>query len=376
MPKYSTDAIRNVALLGGAGAGKTTLVEAMLAEVGSVGRAGRVEDGNTVCDFDDLEKEFGHSFDTALVHFDFDGAHLNVIDTPGALDFLGRALSVLPAVDTAIVVVDASTGIGTVTRRVMKAAAENERPRMIVVNKIDNTTGVGEVISVLQEAFGSICQPVNLPTDGGKAVIDCFQNTEGSSDAGDVAKFHTGIVDQVVETDDALMEQYLEQGEVSPDQLRGPFKKAMGNGHLIPVCFASARENVGIKDFMRIVATLCPNPAEAEPPVIEHGPAGERENVRRPGLRCLQAGGRTRVPRDVGPVRRQAVRLPRPPGRGRRRQPRPDRRCLASGPYRPRFQAPGQVPRRRGQDHRGRHRGRRQGRGTQVQQHHARRGDR
>ena len=126
----------------------------------------------------------------------------------------------------------------------MRAAEEANRPRMIVVNKIDNASGFGELLAAIQETFGSECRPINLPADGGKAVIDCFEGKQGASDLGDIAEFHTGIVDQVVETDDALMEQYLEQGEVSPDQLRGPFKNAMGNGHLIPVCFASARENV------------------------------------------------------------------------------------------------------------------------------------
>ena len=279
MPKYSTDAIRNLALLGAGGSGKTTIVEAMLHSAGEIGRAGRVEDGNTVCDFEDLEREMHHSLDSALVHLDYEGAHFNILDTPGVSDFLGRAFSVLPAVETCVIVIDASAGIETVTRRVMRAAAEANRPRMILVNKIDNASGLGELLGAIQETFGSECQPINLPADGGKAVIDCFQGKDGASDLGDVAEFHTGIVDQVVETDDALMEQYLEQGEVSPEQLRGPFKKAMGNGHLIPVCFVSARESVGIKDFMQIVAILCPNPADAEPPVIEYGPAGERTSV-------------------------------------------------------------------------------------------------
>ncbi|MHC4776470.1 MAG: GTP-binding protein, partial [Planctomycetota bacterium] len=206
MPNYDTEAIRNVAMIGAAGCGKTTLTEAMLHQAGAIGRAGRIEDGNTVCDFEDLEKELAHSLDSALVHLDFAEAHFNVLDTPGISDFLGRALSVLPAVETALVVIDAAAGIETVTRRVMKAAEESRRPRMIVINKIDNATGLDELLSVVQAAFGSVCRPVNLPADGGKTVIDCFKNTSGSSDLGDVADFHTGIVDQVVETDEALME--------------------------------------------------------------------------------------------------------------------------------------------------------------------------
>jgi elongation factor G len=279
MPKYDTQAIRNVALLGAAGSGKTTIAEAMLHEAGAIGRAGRIEDGNTVCDFEDLEKEVGHSLDSALVHLDFAGRHFNVLDTPGVSDFLGRSLSVLPAVETAVVVIDAAAGIETVTRRVMKAAEDGRRPRMIVINKIDNASGLDTLLANVQEAFGSVCRPVNLPADGGKSVVNCFKATSGSSDLGDVADFHTGIVDQVVEIDEALMEQYLEQGEVSPDQLTGPFKTALDQGHLIPVCFASGRENVGVKELMEIIAELCPSPREGNPLALEYRSKGEKQTV-------------------------------------------------------------------------------------------------
>jgi elongation factor G len=279
MPKYSTETIRNVALLGAAGAGKTTLVEAMLQTAGVIGRAGRIEDGNTVCDFEDLEKEFRHSLDSALVHFDFGGAHCNVIDTPGASDFLGRALGVLPAVETAIVVVNAGSGIETVTRRVLRAAGESRRSRMIVINRIDNATGLGELVSAIQEAIGGECRPVNLPAEGGTAVVDCFRTTTGTSDLGDVAAFHTGIVDQVVETDEALMERYLEEGEVPPDQLVDPFKAAMRQGHLIPVCFTSAREGTGVKELLQIITDLCPNPAEGNAPSLEWRDGDQKQSV-------------------------------------------------------------------------------------------------
>ena len=128
MPKCSTDAIRNLALLGAGASGKTTIIEAMLLEAGEIGRAGRVEDGNTVCDFEDLEREMHHSLDSALVHLDYEGAHFNILDTPGVSDFLGRAFSVLPAVETCVVVIDASAGIETVTRRVRAPDAARRLP--------------------------------------------------------------------------------------------------------------------------------------------------------------------------------------------------------------------------------------------------------
>ncbi|MHC4429371.1 MAG: GTP-binding protein, partial [Planctomycetota bacterium] len=279
MPSYATEAIRNLAFVGAAGSGKTTLIEALLHDAGVIGRAGRVEDGNTVCDFEDLEKEFHHSLESALVHFDRDGVHVNLIDTPGGSDFIGRAISSLAAIETAIVVIDAHAGIETVTRRVMKAAEECNRPRLIVINKIDNAPELAQIVPAIQETFGGVCRPINLPGGGGKTIVDCFENTSGDSDLGDVGEFHTGLVDQVVEIDDALMEQYLEKGEVSADQLRESFKQALREGHLIPVCFASAREGVGVKELLDTIGRLCPSPNEGNPMALEQGKGDDAKTI-------------------------------------------------------------------------------------------------
>lgn len=277
MSKYTTENIRNLALTGAAGAGKTTLVETMLHAAGVIGRVGRVEDGNTVCDFDDLEKEFHHSIDSALVHFDHAGQHVNLIDTPGSLDFIGKAVAVFPAVETIAIVIDASAGIGTVTQRLMKRAEERNLPRLIVINKIDGATNLGELISNIQERFGKACLPINLPAGGGTSIVDCLSSDSGDSDLGDIADFHTGVVDQIVEVDEELMEQYLEQGTVATDQLQPAFRKALREGHLIPICFVSARENVGVKELMDIMTELCPNPLEGNPRPFEYMVDGERK---------------------------------------------------------------------------------------------------
>ena len=278
MADYTTTDIRNVAVVGATGAGKTTLVETMLHEAGEIGRVGRIEDGNTVCDTDDLEKEFKQSLDSAIVHFDHAGRHINLIDTPGAPDFLGKAISSLPAVETALVLIDASVGIDTVTRRVMKVAEARSLPRLIVVNKIDHGSDLSSLLSTIQESFGAVCQPVNLPADGGKSIVDCFGNDSGASDLGDVADHHTAIIEQVVEVDEALMEQYLEQGEVSVDQLHEPLEKALREGHLIPICFTSARENVGVKELMDLIATLCPSPTEGTPATFIYGDSDDKQS--------------------------------------------------------------------------------------------------
>jgi elongation factor G len=271
MAQYTTADIRNLALTGAAGVGKTTLVETMLHEAGVIGRVGRVEDGNTVCDYDDIEKEHGHSLDSAVVHFDHDGAHINIIDTPGSSDFMGKTLSVFPAVETVAVMIDASAGIENATRRLMKAARESNKPRMIIINKIDCGTDLAALVEQIQEAFGSTCQPVNLPAGGGAGVINCFNNPSGDSDLGDISTYHTGIIDQVVEVDEALMETYLETGEVSPEQLHAPFEKALREGHLVPIVFTSARDNIGVKELMNFASKLCPNPTEGNPLPFKYG---------------------------------------------------------------------------------------------------------
>jgi elongation factor G len=261
MPKYTTQQIRNVSLVGHGGAGKTTLVEAMLHQAGLVGTPGTVEKGNSVSDFDPLEKEHQHSLAASLVSIDHGDTHLNVIDTPGYPDFIGQSLGTLAAVETAAVVVNAQAGIEMITRRMLDRAEERKLCRMIVINKIDaDNVDLPGLVDMLAETFGSRCLPINLPA--GDGVIDVLNNTEGESDFSSVADAHTNIVDQIVEVDEELMEKYLEEGQVKPEELLAPFGKALREGHLIPICFTSARTGVGVKEFMDLLAKLAPSPAE------------------------------------------------------------------------------------------------------------------
>ncbi len=273
MPKYATEAIRTVALVGHAGAGKTTLAEALLAGAGAIGSPGSVEKGNTVCDFDPLEKSYGHSLNSALVHFDFQDTRIHLIDTPGYPDFLGQAISSLAAVETAAVVINAQNGIELTTTRMMKWAAARGLCRMIVVNKIDaDNVDLPGLLASIQEAFGKECLPINLPARGGSEVVDCFFNPDGESDFSSVKDAHSALVDQVVEVDEELMALYLEQGEeLSPEQLHAPFEKALREGHLVPVCFVSARNGAGVDALLQIFKRLLPNPAEGNPPPFYKG---------------------------------------------------------------------------------------------------------
>jgi elongation factor G len=281
MPKFSPEAIRTIALAGHGGAGKTTLAEALLARAGAINTAGSVERGTTVCDYDPLEKQYQHSLNAAAVHLHHGGTRVHVIDTPGLPDFVGRAIGALPAVETAAIVVNAQNGIEMITNRMMQWARKRDLCRMIIVNKIDaENIDLPGVLSRLQAAFGKECLPINLPADGGKRVVDCFFNPSGESDFSSVEEAHSALVDQVVEVDEELMAKYLEKGEVSPEELHAPFEKALREGHLIPVCFVSARNGAGVAELLDVIVKLMPNPTEGNPPQLLKGEGAKAQPVR------------------------------------------------------------------------------------------------
>ena len=165
---YTTSGIRNIALVGQAGAGKTSLLETLLLQADAIRTRGSLQRGTTVSDSDPQEKRLQHSLDTAICSFDYRGVHLNVIDTPGYADFLGKALSVLEAVEAVAIVVSAVNGVDSLTQRLMEFARERELCRLVIINKIDSRDAhCAEVLGQLREAFGSECLPLNLPAGGG-----------------------------------------------------------------------------------------------------------------------------------------------------------------------------------------------------------------
>jgi elongation factor G len=267
MPRTSADAIRNIALVGQSGSGKTSLVEALLDRAGLIGTAGDVEKGNTVCDFSPLEKSYGHSLASSVVSFDHDNLHLNIIDTPGMADFIGQSIAAFPAVETVAVTVDAASGVEPVSRRMLAWGASNKLCRMIIINRIDAPGADLEgLVESIREEFGPECLPINLPADGAARVVDCFFNPEGEADFSSVAEAHGRIIDQVVEVDEALMERYLEQGqELAPEQLHEPFEQALREGHLVPICFVSASSGAGVPELLAVIERLMPNPLEGNP---------------------------------------------------------------------------------------------------------------
>ncbi|WP_133478242.1 elongation factor G [Cognatilysobacter segetis] len=273
---YTTEQIRNVALAGHPGAGKTTLFEALLHAGGAIQAAGSIERGSTVSDFDPIEKQRGHSIDVGIASTDHASIHVNLIDTPGYPDFRGPALSALAAVETVAVVVACDAGIEYGTRRMMDYAKNRGLCRAIVVNKIDHGD-CRALLEELRETFGNECLPLNLPASGGTAVVDCFGTADGDSDFGPVADWHQKIIDQVVEVNETVMEHYLDLGEggLSGQELHDAFEQCLREGHLVPVLFCSARSGVGVRELLDVTERLFPHPGEANPPPFVRGADAE-----------------------------------------------------------------------------------------------------
>ncbi|MEM8757347.1 MAG: elongation factor G [Planctomycetota bacterium] len=270
--RAATD-IRNVAFVGQGGSGKTTLVERLLLAAGVIQRMGSVEEENTVSDFTDEERHHHHSLGLKMTHFEAESrlsgrsVLVNLLDTPGLADFMGHAVAALPAVDTVAVVIDPAKGVETVARRMYTLAVERNLPRCVIVDKIDeHDIDLPGVVEKIQAAFGSECLPINLPA--GNSVINVFEaeHAEGTPpDFSSVEDAHQQILEQVVEVNDELTEAYFEGESLDAKKLHEAFEECMRQGHLVPICFCSAKTGAGIDDLMHVIADYLPSPLEGNP---------------------------------------------------------------------------------------------------------------
>lgn len=280
MAKHTTESLRTVALVGHGAAGKTSLAEALLHATGAIPAKGTIERGSTVCDFDAQEKEAGHSLNTAVFSIEHEATRIHALDTPGYPDFAGQAIAALAGVDTALIVINAQTGIELMSERMMRHAAERKLCRMIVINKIDaDNLDLPGLVADIRERFGKQCMLLDLPAHGAADVVEVLEHDSGDADFESVAAAHRALIDQIVEEDEDLLAQYLEDGaDPSGEALHAPFEKALREGHLIPILFTSAKTGAGIRELLHVLATLAPNPAEGNPPPFHKGePGGETE---------------------------------------------------------------------------------------------------
>jgi len=280
MPSYRTKDIRNIALVGHSGSGKTTLAEALLVKSGAKGEAGTVERGTTTMDHDPIEKTYQHSLESAMASLNYQGMHLNLIDTAGIPDFRGPTLAAMTAVETTAIVVNAHSGIEQSTRRLMRRAKQRRLCRMIIINRIDvEDSDLTQLVNDLREEFGPGCLPVNLPAQNLTKVRDCFFQTEGDTDIFSLAEAHDAIIDQVVEVNEELMEKFLEGEDLSREELHSAFEQALREGHLVPICFVSAHSGAGIVELLDFFNKLAPSPREGNPPPFIKGEGEDAVDV-------------------------------------------------------------------------------------------------
>jgi len=264
--------IRNVVLLGHGGSGKTSLAEAMLHKTGATNRLGSVDDKTSICDYYDEEKEHQHSIQSACVHVKHAGKLINIVDTPGYPDFTGPAIKAIPSAETAILVISATAGIETNTRKMFQLTSEADIPRVIVINKMDaENVAFSELIKNIQETFGSQCRCANLPAADKASVIDCIENDSGDSPVMDVGQAHTDLIESVIEADDELMESYLGGEEISVEKIAAVFMEALKAGTLIPIVFTDARSEIGIQELLDMIVKYTPSPIQAKPVQLKDG---------------------------------------------------------------------------------------------------------
>jgi elongation factor G len=235
-------------------------------------RLGSVDDKTSVSDFDDEEKNRGHSLHSTPLYITYQGKLINIIDTPGYPDFIGPAIMSTPSAEAAIIVVGAAAGIELNTRKLYQVAESMGMPRVIVINKMDaENADLAELVGTIQEVFGPQCRCANLPTENKSGVIDCLTSESGKSPVMDVAKAHTELLESVIEADDKLMESYLGGETVTREQVAGVFVKALCAGTVVPILFTNARKEIGIKELLDFVVNYLPSPAQGKPMQIKEG---------------------------------------------------------------------------------------------------------
>ncbi len=267
MSNYKIENIRNFALCGHGSAGKTTLADKMLTVTGTIARPASVDDGTSVCDFDEIAKAHHYSVESAVVHFEYAGKKFNVIDTPGYPDFIGQAIGALSAVETAAIVVNAHSGIEVNTRRMFSEAGKAGCGRVIVINKMDaDNIDFPGLLESLKSLFGKACIPVNLPIGVGrdfKGVVSTLRPIAvvPPGVVGDPNAVNKLLIESIVEVDDEVMARYFEGTLPTEEELPRLIDEAIVQGNLIPVVCVAEKSEIGLKELLDVFA-LCDLPPD------------------------------------------------------------------------------------------------------------------
>lgn len=261
--------IRNIAFCGHGSSGKTTLVDTLLTTTGTITRPASVDNGTSICDFDEEEKAHHHSVESTLVHFDHAGKHFNVLDTPGYPDLIGQVIGALNGVDTAVIVIDAHSGIGVNTRRVFQEAGKRGVGRIIVINKLDaENVDFPGLLANVQELFGHACIPYNVPLGHGtgyKGVASALTPPAKADGAlVDVVATNEALIEAIIEVDEGVTERYFEGQLPTTEELERLIPEAVAKGSLIPVISVSAKTGAGVPELLDALAMCALSPDRIE----------------------------------------------------------------------------------------------------------------
>ena len=279
MKIYQTSEIRNIALVGGAKSGKTTMAEAMAFNGGVINRRGTVEDKNTISDYRDIEIDRRNSVNTSLLYSEFGGKKINILDVPGFADFQGELVAAFNVVEAAVVVVNAQSGIEVGTEIAYRYSNKLNMPLIFAVNHVDaEKANFDDAVAQLKDYFGDKCTVLQFPVNQGlgfNSVIDIVLNKQltfkdGKCEMSDVPGEYAGkaeemrmaLVEEVAAADEALMEKYFEEGDLSHEDLTKALKLALDKRELFPIMCTSAKENMGIARLLEFVADNVPAPNE------------------------------------------------------------------------------------------------------------------
>jgi elongation factor G len=280
MKQYSVEQIRNAVLLGHSGSGKTSLAEAMLFDSGATNRMGRVEDGNTVADFDEEEHRRSISINAAIVPVEWRNNKLNVIDAPGFIDFVGDVKGAIAVSDGIVIVVDASAGVEVGTELAWEYASEVGLPRLVFINKMDReNVQFEQVLKQLREAFKATFVPVQVPVGTGgnfAGIVDLVSMKTYTGDdksradipesvADQVATFRLEMMEAAAENDEELLLKYLDGEELTNAEIKHGFQVGIASGDIVPVLVGSATANKGVRRLMDAIVEYLPSPKDASP---------------------------------------------------------------------------------------------------------------
>ncbi len=297
MKIYDAASIRNVALVGHSGAGKTQLLAALLFDAGAVNRLGRVDDGTTPTDYDDEEIARKHTLACSLAWAEWNRHKINFIDTPGMANFLSDARAALRVADTALVVVDAVHGAEVSTEKVWAVAEEQRLPRIVVLNRLDRErASLDRSLESLRAVFGRTVVPIQLPIGedrGFRGIVDLVamkawtfaEDASGKPTQSDIPGVllepaqtaREALIEMVAEADDALMERFFDAGTLTQEELLGGLKRGIAAARIFPVVCASAFANAGLQPLLDAIVAFVPSPADR--PIVAADPRGDALTV-------------------------------------------------------------------------------------------------